>query len=323
LKGDLELLADDANSFPCYGSALSYLRPAQSTTPAHVALPHVMYNVVVLPGQTAGFLGAPYQPFWITRDPNAPDFRVEELQLPAELTLERLEDRRGLSQAIDRQARTAEKVSAARAAAPLYERAFGLLASPAIRRSLDIAQEPARIRDRYGRNTHGQSVLLARRLVEGGVRFVTVYDKIHNGQDANWDSHQAVFARSRDHLLPPADQALSALLEDLEARGLLASTLVVALGEFGRTPKINKDAGRDHWPDCFSVVLAGGGIRGGTVHGASDRIGAYPDADPVTPGDLAATLYWCFGFDPGTEVRDVAGRPYRLAEGQPLQQLFA
>jgi uncharacterized protein (DUF1501 family) len=165
-------------------------------------------------------------------------------------------------------------------------------------------------------------LLLARRLVEAGVRFVNVNDKIHNGQLANWDSHENNFGRLKNDLLPPADQAFSALIDDLDERGLLESTLVVALAEFGRTPRINGNAGRDHWPDCFSVVLAGGGVHGGAVLGASDRIAAYPAADPVTPGDLAATLFERFGLDPATELRDITGRPYRLADGEPLRRLF-
>jgi len=168
----------------------------------------------------------------------------------------------------------------------------------------------------------GQSLLLARRLVEAGVRLVNVNDKIINGQLANWDSHENNFGRLKNDLLPPADRAFSALIDDLDARGLLDSTLVVALAEFGRTPKINKSAGRDHWPNCFSAVLGGGGVKGGAVHGSSDRIGAYPDADPVSTADLAATLFWRFGFDPATEVRDFTGKPYRLSDGEPVRQLF-
>jgi hypothetical protein len=164
--------------------------------------------------------------------------------------------------------------------------------------------------------------LLARRLVEAGVPFVTVFDGVRNGQDANWDSHQKVFERSRDHLLPPADKAFAALISDLDARGLLDTTMVIGLGEFGRTPKINSSAGRDHWPDCYTVVMAGGGIRGGQIRGSSDRIGAYPDSDPATPGDLAATIYAYYGLDPHTEIHDATGRPFRLAEGEPMNELF-
>jgi uncharacterized protein (DUF1501 family) len=165
-------------------------------------------------------------------------------------------------------------------------------------------------------------LLLARRLVESGVRFVNVNDKIRNGQLENWDSHENNFGRLKNDLLPPADQAFAALIEDLTERGLLESTLVIAMGEFGRTPQINKSGGRDHWPDCYTVVLAGGGVRGGSVYGASDKIGAYPASDPVTPGDLAATLFWRFGLDPAAHIHDVTGRPYRLADGEPIRKLF-
>ena len=165
-------------------------------------------------------------------------------------------------------------------------------------------------------------MLLARRLVEGGVNFVAVFDGQTNGQEANWDSHEKLFPRHRQ-LIQPADQAFSALVEDLEARGLLESTLLVAMGEFGRTPKINGSGGRDHWPDCYTAVLAGGGVRGGAVYGASDRMGAYPSRDPTTPADMAATIFWRFGIDPSAEVRDQTARPFRLAEGAPLERLFA
>jgi uncharacterized protein (DUF1501 family) len=282
-----------------------------------------MTNVVRLPGQTAGFLGPAYSPFQVNRDPNQPGFRVDDLELPADLPPGRLEDRRALLALVDAQARRYERLAGARALTAHQQRALDLLRSPEVRRAFDLSRERVALRDRYGRNTLGQSLLLARRLVEAGVRFVNVNDKVSNGQLANWDSHEKNFARLKDDLLPLADGAFSALVEDLDARGLLESTLVVALAEFGRTPKINAQAGRDHWPDCFSVVLAGGGVRGGFVYGSSDRLGAYPDTDPVTPGDLAATLFWRFGLDPAAEVRNLTGQPYRLADGEPLRKLFA
>ena len=157
--------------------------------------------------------------------------------------------------------------------------------------------------------------------MEGGVNVVAAFDGQTNGQEANWDSHENLFARHRQ-LLAPRDQSFSALVEDLDARGLLDTTLVVALGEFGRTPRINKSAGRDHWPDCYTILLAGGGVTGGAVYGASDKIGAYPSSDPVTPADLAATIFWRFGLDPSTELRDQTNRPFRLADGEPLRKLF-
>ncbi len=323
LKGDLELLSDDPNSFPSYGAALSRLLPNRQELPSHVALPHVMYNVVQLPGQNSGFLGASYNPFQVNRDPNSPDFKVDELQLPADLPLARLEDRQALLGLVEGQLRNSERLARQASMTTFQERAFRILHSDAVRRAFDLGRESVHMRDRYGRHTLGQSLLLARRLVEAGVRFINVNDKIANGQLANWDSHENNFGRLKNDLLPPADQAFSALIEDLGARGILDTTLVVVLAEFGRTPKVNAHAGRDHWPDCFSVVLAGGGVHGGIIHGSSDRIGAFPAADPVTPGDLAATLFWRFGLEAKTEIHDLTGRPYRLAEGEPLRKLFA
>jgi hypothetical protein len=317
-RGDLELLAADPNSFPTYGAVLSQQSPGRPGVPTHVSLPHVMYNVVELPGQTAGFLGTAHDAFRVTRDPNEPGFQAGALELPGDLPLGRLEDRRSLLSLVDSQIQSAGE-------APMsisQRRAFDLLRSQEVRRAFDLSRESQVVRERYGRNTLGQSLLLARRLVEAGVRFVNVNDKVHNGQLANWDSHENNFNRLKNDLLPPADRGFSALIEDLTERGLLESTLVVTLAEFGRTPQINKAAGRDHWPDCFSAVLAGGGVRGGAVYGASDRIGAYPAIDPVTPGDLAATLFWRFGLNPEATVRDITGRPYRLAEGEPLRKLF-
>jgi uncharacterized protein (DUF1501 family) len=191
-----------------------------------------------------------------------------------------------------------------------------------VRRAFDLAAEDPKLRDRYGRTKLGQSMLLSRRLVEAGVRFVTVYDGQYNGQLANWDSHADNFPRHKDALLPPADRGFAALIDDLTVRGLLDETLVIAMGEFGRTPKINGTAGRDHWPYCYSVVLAGGGVRGGITYGASDKLGAYPDADGVTPSDLAATLYWRLGLDPTREIVDLTGRPYKLADGRPIRAVF-
>lgn len=322
LGGDLELLADTSQSFPCYGSVLTWLERDRTTDLPHVALPHVMYNVVQLPGQTSGFLGSKFGPYQVESDPNTPQFHPGQLALPAGLTPARLEARESLLRIVDRQLERSERLVRSGLVSIAYEQAFALLRSERMRRAFDISREPDTVRERYGRNKHGQSVLLARRLVEAGVRFVTVFDGVHNGQDANWDSHEKVFARHRDHLLPPADQAFAALVEDLEQRGLLDETLVVAMGEFGRTPKINASGGRDHWPDCYSIALAGGGVKGGSVYGASDADGGYPASDPVTPGDLAATLFWRFGLDWKTEMRDGTGRPFPAAEGEPLRKLF-
>jgi hypothetical protein len=315
--GDQELLADEARSFPTLGSSISYALGSQAHVLPYVALPYTIYNVVQLPGQTPGFLGGAYDRFQVSGNPNAPDFRISALEPPPNRQAAELVSREELLHRLD----------ALPGSGPFskmrgyQERALALISSDSVRKSFDIGKEEPKTRDRYGRHLLGQSLLLARRLVEAGVNFVTVFDGQTNGQDANWDSHQTIFPRHRQ-LIPPADEGFSALIEDLAARGMLDSTLVVAMGEFGRTPKINNAAGRDHWPDCYSVVLAGGGIRGGQVYGASDKIGAYPDRDPVTPGDLTATILWRFGIDAAREMQDQTGRPIRLSDGQPLWSLF-
>jgi Protein of unknown function (DUF1501) len=318
VSGDLELLADEARSYPTLGSAVNYgLRDRAHVLP-YVALPYTMYNVVQLPGQTPGILGGAYDRFQMQGDPNAADFKLSALDPPGARAGREIQAREALLRQLD---------GMRPAGGPLakmqnyQERALQLIASEPVRRGFDIGQERPETRARYGRNLLGQSVLLARRLVEEGVNFVSVFNGQHNGQEANWDSHVNLFPR-HGQLLPPADLAYSALIEDLETRGLLDSTLVVWLAEFGRTPKINKSAGRDHWPDCYTVALAGGGVQGGSVYGASDKIAAYPDRDPVSPADLAATIFWRFGVDPNLEMHDQTNRPFRLAEGQPLYGLF-
>ncbi|HKI20563.1 MAG TPA: DUF1501 domain-containing protein [Isosphaeraceae bacterium] len=346
LKGDLELLSNDRNDPPCYGAMLSATLPERRGLPTFVAVPHVMYNVVQLPGQVAGFLGSAHDPFQVSADPSAPDFHLGELELPGDLSLDRLDHRAALLHMLDGRRRHGDAVAEAAARtgrsaeagtgtgvgatlAPRLEprdvyteKAFRLLHSPAVRRAFYLGSEDPRLRDRYGRTKLGQSVLLARRLVEAGVRFITVFDGQYNGQTANWDAHENVFGRLKNDLVPPADQAFAALIDDLSGRGLLEETLVIAMGEFGRTPKINGNAGRDHWPNCYSIVLAGGGVQGGITLGSSDKLGAYPDTDPVTPADLAATLFQQFGLDPAREMIDLTGRPYKLADGQPIRALF-
>jgi hypothetical protein len=310
--GDLELLTDDPRGLPTLGSAVSYALGTRAHVLPYVALPYTLYNVVQLPGQTPGLLGGAYDRFQVDGDPSDPNFHLSAFDGVGDLG-----QRAALLRRLDH---VALPGGATRAEA-YRERALRLLASPEVCGLFDLAKEPAQVRARYGWHRLGQSLLLARRLVEGGVQFVAAYDGQTNGQNANWDSHEKLFARHRQ-LIPPSDEAVSALIEDLDARGLLDTTLVVALGEFGRTPRVNGSGGRDHWPDCYSILLAGGGVVGGAVYGASDKIGAYPAADPVTPADLAATIYWRFGLDPATEIYDQTGRPFRLAEGEPLRKLF-
>jgi hypothetical protein len=340
-QGDFELFAPAPQVFPSYGGALAYMRRSERLAVPHAALPFAFHNVVPTPCQGGGFLGARYDPFQIHVDPETRTYRAELLGAPAGMTPARQALRREMLGELQGTWETTPPAVGMRA---LYERAYQLLDSAAIRRALEIDREDPRTRERYGfgpppasigsgggggngaelgfaRQMRGQNLLLARRLVEAGVPFVNVYDFRQQGQ--NWDAHFQCFDQHRTHLLPLADQALSALIEDLDARGLLDSTLVIALGEFGRTPRINKEGGRDHWPDCYSIVLAGGGVRGGTVHGASDKLGAYPAKDRVTPADLAATIYWRFGIDPRTEVQDATNRPFPLALGEPIRQVFA
>lgn len=308
--GDQELLTDDPLGLPTLGSSVGYALGRRAHLLPYVALPYTLYNVVQLPGQTPGLLGGGFDRFQVDGDPNAADFRIPSLDVGA-----------GLAGRVDLLRRLDPKGGAGRSGG-YRERALGLVTAPDVGHLFDLSAESARSRERYGRTRLGQSLLLARRLVEGGVNFVAVYDGQRNGQEANWDSHEKLFTRHKQ-LVPPADRGLSALIEDLDARGLLDSTLVLALGEFGRTPKVNASGGRDHWPDCYTALLAGGGVRGGTVFGASDRIGAYPAFDPVTPADLAASIFWRFGLDPTAEVRDQTGRPFRLSEGEPITRVFS
>ena len=321
-------LRDTLELFPAYGSIVSKLRPSDDPAiPSFVAYPHVIRDGSVTPGQHASFLGKPYDPFFIGQDPSDPDFRLPELQLPESLPLDRLDDRRGLLRLIDDQTRLLEYDATARGIDDFYGRALSMLASPRVKRAFDLGEETDDLRDRYGRTTYGQSCLLARRLVETGVRFVTVYfSRSIGGNGRNgWDTHQDNFNDLKNRLLPITDQTVPTLIEDLDARGLLDDTLVVWMGEFGRSPRIgDRDGkGRGHWPKCYTALFAGGGTKGGYVYGSSDKNGAYPATDPVTPDNLAATMFHALGIDPATEVYDRLNRPLPIAAGPPITDLFA
>lgn len=342
--GDREEFAPIKQVFPSYGATLSYLRRELQLDVPHAALPFVFHNVIDVPCQGGGFLGSTYDPLQINVNPESRTYSAGALALPAGQSDDSLRDRRRLLTSLQDKALAAHQSSQVGRWQLSSDKAFQLLGSRKFREALDLSRETSQTRDRYGYDTapvavgsgggggngaemgfarqmRGQNLLVARRLVEAGVPFVNVFDFRQQGQ--NWDAHHQNFDQHRRHLLPVADQALSALIEDFDARGLLDSTLVVAMGEFGRTPTINKAGGRDHWPDCYSVLLAGGGVRGGAVYGASDRTGAFPARDPVTPADLAATIYWRFGIDPASEIHDLTGRPWRIADGQPIRSLFA
>lgn len=327
--------------FPPFGSVLARLFP-NPLMPEFVHIPEFMFNNgTELPGEFAGFLGPQYDPF-VAGDPSAPGYEVPGLGLRPGLTSDRVQRRRALHQ-------MAERSRVARAPAPAgleshYEKAYALLESPHVRQAFDLSKEPASLRERYGlpdradRSVEarkfgglphlGQSLLLARRLIESGVRLVTVC----TGRriDQTWDTHRTHFPLLKQSILPYADRAWSALMEDLTDRGLLDETLVVAMGEFGRTPKLGQitsgagadAAGRDHWPHCYTVMLAGAGIRAGTVYGASDAIGAYPQSNPVTPEDIAATIYTVLGLDPHQRIYDALNRPHDLATGVAIQDVL-
>jgi uncharacterized protein (DUF1501 family) len=310
---------------PNLGSVVARMAGGRCAMPAFVQLPQLATDVGNLtPGQFAGFLGRSYDPLAVVQDPSEPDFNLAELALRTDLPRVRLDDRQGLLRVVDRHAAAVEQSAAVRALDVDHTRAVRLLTNPAVRQAFDLDRESTSLRDAYGRGTLGQSCLLARRLVEAGVKLVTVCAGFggKTPQDA-WDTHEDNFNKLRDRLLPPFDRALSALLDDLHQRGLAERTLLVVMGEFGRTPRINARAGRDHWEHCYSVLLSGGGIRPGNIHGRSDRIGAYPAQGRVyTPADLSATVYHAFGIDPHAEVADQTGRPVRLSQGEVMHDLL-
>jgi uncharacterized protein (DUF1501 family) len=324
-------LRDTPELFPAYGSIVDRLGPAKSGMPSFVAFPHVLRDGSVTPGQHASFLGKAHNPLLITEDPNSADFRLPELSLPANLSLERLDNRREVMRLIDRQSELLEISPTAQGIDQFYDKALGMLTSPRVKKAFDLSAEPATLRDRYGRTTYGQGCLLARRLVESGCRFVNVYFAANIGgqssSDGGWDTHgfngHPMYPIVKKYHLPITDQALPALLEDLDTRGLLKETLVVWMGEFGRSPRINAMAGRDHWPQCYTALLAGGGVKRGAIFGSSDRSGAYPASDPVKPDDLAATIFSLLGIDPHTEVHDPLNRPFPIAQGSPITGLLA
>jgi hypothetical protein len=312
------------DDWPCYSSALGYLQPRHDGIPSGVNLPtFLMEGPLTWPGQHAGFLGPRYDPWQITRNPNARDFRVDALRLAPGLDVHRLSDRRALLDEVNRQQEGMVDLAAGRRLADQQQLAFSVLTSGKVAQAFEINREPAAIRERYGRHPFGQSLLLARRLVQAGVPVV----QANMGRVQNWDTHGENFPRLKRQLLPPLDQGVAALLDDLEATGLLGDTLVVMVGEFGRTPKISRLAGsqspgRDHWAPCFSGLFAGAGVRGGQVIGRSDRIGAYPVTPPYSPDDLGATVYHVLGVDPASEVRDRQDRPVRLNRGEVMRSLF-
>jgi hypothetical protein len=305
--------------------------------PASVTIPRpIGHDGVVYTGTYGGFLGPKHDPMEFKQSGEVKGPPPHSLDLPPGLSDHRLLARKGLLNTLencDKQLQNSQRYSAG-GFSDFREQAFRMLTSPSSKGAFDVKREPSKVRDRYGRNEYGEAFLMSRRLIEAGVRLVTLtwYYICPNGNVANvWDNHGGTASLGRltgyqmlkaNYCLPPLDQGYSALLEDLSQRGTLDETLVVMLGEFGRTPKINKAQGRDHWGACQSVVLAGGGIQGGQVYGASDRIAAYPKNNPVKPEDMISTMYHAFGLPPETVIHDQSNRPYRLSEGKPLYSLF-
>lgn len=311
---DREAHADD---FPGPGAILNYLQRTPTAVPVSVSLPNwlsIPGPSNRMPGQYAGFLGSTYDPFLLAGEPHKPDFKPLSLSLPDDVSNVRLQGRVRLREQLDAAAKTLE-VRGGDARNRYNEAALQLITDPRVRQAVELHREPDRVRERYGQTKFGQSLLLARRLIEAGVRLVS-----YNEFNQSWDTHGNLTNRYKQ-IVPVMDQAFAALVSDLSERGLLDDTLVINTGEFGRTPKMNKEGGRDHWPRD-SAVLAGGGIRGGQVYGSSDSQGSDVASQPVSPADLLATLWHVLGVDPDSELRDRLNRPYPVSTGSVVRGLF-
>ncbi len=310
--------------YPAIGSVLGLCRPPQRPVVPFVSMPYITAEGrggPPQPGFFGGWLGRGVDPLFVLRDPNAANFGMPELLPPAGMTPDYLKTRRRLIGSLENTDARWSSGQQYRDIDSFQAKAFDLLTSPATQRAFQLEREPLPVRERYGRNIYGQSVLLARRLIEAGSRAAC----ISWAPDANatWDTHGGNFPRLKNELLPQLDAAVSSLLADLADRGMLERTLVVVMGEFGRSPRVNGAGGRDHWNFCYSLMLAGGGIRGGYVHGASDRIGARPSSSPVTPADIIATIYHCLGIPADLELHDRLSRPFQLVPwGSPIQGLL-
>ncbi len=315
---------------PHAGCALSYLRGRKTDLPAHAILPEPMGSTGGnLPhGQDAGFLGKAYDPFVLNADPSKKDFEVPDLLPPAEIGEARLNRRRRLRDVVEDTVKGFENSENAELLGSNFEAAFRLMTSPAAREAFDLSKEPEKVRQRYGMNRFGQCCLLSRRLIEAGVRFVTVNTFLTVFNEITWDIHGSnpftSIAGMKDVVAPMYDQAYSTLIEDLEQRGLLGNTLVCNLAEFGRTPRVNPAGGRDHWPQCFSVYFAGGGVQGGQVVGASDPNGGFPAERAVDPSNVVATIYHSLGLDLDTTLPGPNGRPFPLVDfgKEAITELF-
>ncbi len=317
-----QLIQPSASDHPHVASMVSAARSRRDAVPTFMSLPEIIKDDAVneYPGQHPGFLGAKYGPFRVETNSDRCRFVRPEIVLPTEITLDRLRDRWFLRQQLEGQLAATDQ-SVPRRWDDFASQAQGLLRSAALRDAFELDREPQHVRDAYGAHLFGQGTLLARRLLEAGVTFVTVYWHYEGPRDSPvWDTHWNNYRHLRERLMAPTDAAVSAVLADLADRGLLDETLVLCLGEFGRTPRLNKFAGRDHWPHVQSILLAGAGIPGGSVYGQSDAQGAYPVSKPVSPADLIATILHLLGVSPDLELHDQTGRPVRGCTGTPIAQ---
>ena len=321
------------NDFPHAGAQIARLKPPNVSMLPFVMLPRPLQESNVIgKGGTAGFLGPAYDPYYFYQDP-AKEIKLDDLALRKDVSKERLARRAKLLDQVNGAMPEIEKAVSGYALDSYYQKAFDLILSGRARNAFDLSQEPDKVRDRYGRHTFGQGCLLARRLVEAGTRFVQMnWPSVANGDptvDA-WDTHAANFGPLRNLHCPKLDSGLSALLEDLDQRGLLKETLVVAIGEFGRSPRLgvstsgngNAPDGRDHWPYCYTALMAGAGIRRGALYGKSDATGSSPAENPVHPIQILATVYHAFGIDPHTVVLNHLSQPRELVQAEPIPALF-
>lgn len=307
------------DDWPCYSAGLAYVRRRSDGIPSGVNLPTFLREgPLTWPGQHAGFLGPNYDPWQITGDPNSAEYRVDALTMAAGMDVVHLGRRQMLLDEINRKQSQFEEVAQSLRLQKDQQLAINLLTSSRLAQSFELHRESNEMRDRYGRTTFGQSLLASRRLVEAGVPVV----QVNMGRVQNWDNHGDIFQTLKKRLLPPLDQGVSALLDDLEASGLLNETLVMMLGEFGRTPKINAGRGRDHWGPCFFGIFAGAGVRGGQIIGRSDATGAFPATRGFSPNDVGATVYHLLGLPNEVHVRDRLNRPVLLNRGEVIESLF-
>jgi hypothetical protein len=315
------------NDSPSLGALVGRITPSSGGLPTSVTLPHRIFNTdgSVWPGQDAGFLGRSVDPWLLNAKQTPEGYRIQEIDLPTDLDSSRMTRRMELIDGFRKSLDTFDRDPSAKLLDEQTRKAFDLLRSSEARKAFKIEDEPQSVRDRYGASPFGHGVLLARRLVEAGVKLVQVnwYRGVEEPPDNPcWDSHTKEPSRLKDVLVPPMDRAYSALIEDLAARGKLDETLVICMAEFGRSPRLDANAGRNHWGSVFSIALAGGGIKGGQVYGSSDKIGAQPREGRVRPEDLAATVFHCLGHQPNAEYQDRVGRTHYLARGEVLRAIL-